>query len=77
MIKLIEDLQSGDNFKIKASEQALSSYQLNNVSAFCTECCTIMCDPNVSIPSRQMTGTLLRRTILQNVTKAKFRLIMS
>lgn len=36
MLKLIEDLQGNDNPKIKQAEQTLSSYQLSNVTGFCT-----------------------------------------
>jgi hypothetical protein len=67
MLKLIEDLQSGDNTRIKQAEEALSSYQLSNVTGFCTECCAILNNVNASVGSRQFTGTLLRKTILQNV----------
>ena len=67
MLQFILDLQSGNNDKIKQAEQSISSYQLSNVSRFCVECVTIMSDESASSETRQFTGTLLRRTILQMV----------
>lgn len=74
MLQFVLDLQSGNNDKIKQAEAGLSHYQLQDVAGFCTECINIMNDNNATSETRQFTGTLLRRTVLQNVHSLLFRL---
>lgn len=67
MHQLLLDLQSGNNEKIRQAETNLNVYQMSNIVGFCTDCATIISDDNAKSDSRQMAGTLLRRTILQEV----------